>query len=127
MKRVLVVDDDKLLRGSLAKFLGEHGYEVIEASDGKDALAKAERNIPDFVITDIMMPQLDGIEMLEKMRTTPWGKNLPAVVLTIKDSDLDNINKSMQSGILAYLSKADISPEQILSILDQNLKDTQTP
>jgi DNA-binding NarL/FixJ family response regulator len=58
---------------------------------------------------------------LQKVRAQDWGKNLPAIVLTIRDTDVEGINKSMQTGTLAYLSKADISREQIVNLVDQQL------
>lgn len=120
-KKVLVVDDDKLLRTSLSQTLTAHGYQVAEAADGEEAFNKAQSDTPDVLITDIMMPKLDGVALLQKLRHTEWGKDLPAIVLTIKDADVDDVNKSLETRTVAYLSKAEVTPEQIVSLVDQQL------
>jgi CheY-like chemotaxis protein len=120
-KKVLVVDDDKLLRESLSQTLTAHGYQVSEAADGEEAFNKAQSDIPDVLITDVMMPKLGGIGLLQKLRHTKWGENLPAIVLTIKDADVDDVNKSIETHTVAYLSKAEVSPEQIVTLVDQQL------
>jgi CheY-like chemotaxis protein len=107
-KKVLVVDDDKLLRDSLA--------------EGEEALAAAEKNVPDVLITDVMMPKLDGIGLLQKLRHTTWGANIPAIVLTIKDADVEDVNRAMETHTVAYLSKAEMSPQQIVTLVDQQLQ-----
>jgi CheY-like chemotaxis protein len=122
-KKVLVVDDDKLMRESLSQVLAHHGYQVTQAGDGEEALEMAQNNTPDLLITDVMMPKLDGIGLLQKLRHTSWGATLPAIVLTIKDADVNDVNKSIETHTVAYLSKADISsPEQIVTLVDQQLK-----
>jgi PleD family two-component response regulator len=121
-KKVLVVDDDKLLRDSLAEALAEHGYLVSQAADGEEALAAAEKNVPDVLITDVMMPKLDGIGLLQKLRHTTWGANIPAIVLTIKDADVEDVNRAMETHTVAYLSKAEMSPQQIVTLVDQQLQ-----
>ena len=121
MQRILIADDDKLLRDGLAKVLAAHGYEVDQASDGEEALSKAEAKTPHLVITDIMMPKMSGMELLEKIRHTVWGENIPIIVLTIKDEDIEDVNKTMQIGTGAYLSKAEVSPDDVAKLVDQYL------
>ncbi len=122
MKKVLVVDDDKLLRDSVAKALTDRGYQVFQAADGEEGFAKAQENTPDLIITDVMMPNLDGIGMLKKIRSFAWGEHTPVLVLTIKDADIENVNTSMQIGNVSYLSKAEVSREQLLSLVDQQFQ-----
>lgn len=121
MSKILLVDDDKLMRNAMAKALSDHGYQVTEASDGEEAFGLAQANFPDMLITDVVMPKLDGIGLLQKIHGTDWGKNLPTIVLTIKDTDINEVNKSLQTGVVAYLSKADISRDQIIDLVDQTL------
>lgn len=121
MKKVLLVDDDRLLREALAKALSEHGYQVVEAGDGEQALNLATTNHPNLLMTDVVMPKLDGLGLVQKVRASEWGKELPIIVLTIKDTDINDVNKSLETGIVAYLSKSDISREQIISLVDQQL------
>jgi DNA-binding response OmpR family regulator len=121
MKRILIADDDKLLRDGLAKVLVARDYEVIQAGDGEEAFSLAESKNPDLVITDIMMPKLSGMDLLRKIRHAMWGENIPIIVLTIKDQDIEGVNKTMQIGTGAYLSKAEVSPDDVASLVDQYL------
>jgi twitching motility two-component system response regulator PilH len=123
MKRILIADDDKLLRDGLAKVLATHGYEIDQASNGEEAYSLAEAKNPDLIITDILMPKLSGLEMLEKVRHTVWGEHIPVIVLTIKDQDIEDVNKTMQIGTGAYLSKSEVSPDDVAKLVDQYLQD----
>jgi CheY-like chemotaxis protein len=123
MKKILLADDDKLLRDSLAKVLSARGYEVLQAGDGEEAFSLAEANAPNLLITDIMMPKLSGMDLMEKIRHTVWGENIPMIVLTVKDQDIEGLNKTMQVRTVAYLSKSEISPEGVAALVDQYLKD----
>lgn len=70
MTRILVVDDDREFRRGLAKALCQHGYDVTEAGDGREAMVILRENPQDLVITDINMPEMDGIEILNELRVT---------------------------------------------------------
>jgi CheY-like chemotaxis protein len=123
MKRILIADDDKLLRESLAKVLSGRGYEVQQAQDGEEAFSLAEKNPPNMLITDLMMPKMGGLDLMEKVRHTVWGENIPLIVLTVKDQDIEDVNRTMQVRTLAYLSKSEISPEAVAALVDQHLKE----
>jgi DNA-binding response OmpR family regulator len=83
-KRVLVVEDEEAVR-ELEKFiLEQHGYEVMEASDGLEGLTKAEFRKPDLILLDLMMPDVSGGRMFDEMRHHPATKDIPIVVVTGK-------------------------------------------
>jgi DNA-binding response OmpR family regulator len=121
MKKILLVDDDKLLRDSLAKVLSARGYEVQQAGDGEEAFSAAQNNVPNLIITDIMMPKLSGLDLMEKIRHTVWGEHVPIIVLTIKDQDIEDVNRTIQARTVAYLSKSEISPDGVAALVDQYL------
>jgi len=123
MKRILIADDDKLLRDGLAKVLSAHGYDVQQAGDGEEAYNMAEANPPSLIITDIMMPKMGGLDLMEKIRHTVWGENVPLIVLTVKDQDIEGLNRTMEVRTLAYLSKSEINPEGVAVLVDQYFKD----
>jgi DNA-binding response OmpR family regulator len=123
MKRILIADDDALLRDSLTKVLSARGYEVHQAGDGEEAFSSAQSSVPDLLITDIMMPKLGGMDLMEKIRHTVWGENIPIIVLTVKDQDIADVNRTMQVRTVAYLSKSEISTEGVAVLVDQYLKD----
>lgn len=111
-KTILVVDDDNLIRKSLAQALTEAGLTVVEAPNGKAGLDQALSSHPDMVVTDVRMPELDGLAMVEKLRADDWGKQVPIIVLTTDDSTA-SVNQALSAGVTTYLSKSSLSPDQI--------------
>ena len=89
---ILVVDDEEavvgLCRACIEHALGEE-YQVLEARDGAEALAKAERERPDLILLDIMMPGMDGFEVCRRLKASPNTKDIPVVFLTALGEDKD--------------------------------------
>ena len=113
-KKILVVEDDKALRTVLVDRLAIDGFEVSEASDGEEGLAKALSEHPDLIMLDIVMPKMDGIEVLEKLRADEWGKEASVMMLT-NLSDNTQIKKAASRGVEDYLVKAEWDIEGIVS------------
>lgn len=111
-KTVLVVDDDSLVRRSLVTILQQSGYSALEASNGKEGYEKATTEDVNLVVTDLNMPEMTGIEMTEKLRKSPKGKNLKIIILTT-DEDTTTINKAMEAGVTTYFSKSMFDLEEI--------------
>ena len=85
--KVLIADDDRLIRAMLREVLAELGHEVVEAENGEEAVARAERERPDALIVDFLMPRLSGLDALKRLRAS--GRRFPAVLLTaISDSSV---------------------------------------
>jgi len=80
--RILVVDDDAVLRGSVAKVLEEEGYSVVEAANGEDALALIDKSRPDAILLDVMMPRMNGKRVLEALRSAESTAEIPVVLMT---------------------------------------------
>lgn len=87
-QKILVVDDDKEILFSLSKLLEYDGFEVVQARDGIEALEQLEKEKPDLILLDIMMPKLDGISALMKIRES---NHLPVIVLSAKTQDSDKV------------------------------------
>lgn len=100
---VLVVEDNRELRQFVADHLREH-YRVIEAVDGKDGLEKAKKCLPDLVVSDVMMPELDGFEFVKSLRADPLINFIPVILLTGKDTKKDTIS-GLEHGANDYLVK----------------------
>lgn len=113
MTKILVVEDDRLARGALKRGLETEGYEVMEAEDGKHALEEINNGQPDLIITDKQMPNIDGHELIEKIRKTDWGKKIPILMLTGSE-DTSDVNKALESGV-AYFSKNITSIDEIIT------------
>ena len=91
--RVLVVDDDPQMRDLLARLLEREGYRPVVAADGPSALAHIEEGVPDAILLDLMMPRMDGFELLATLRRRPGGRQVPVVVVTAKSiSEADGIS-----------------------------------
>ena len=102
--KILLVDDEPGLREAVKLYLEDSGFDVCVASNVEDGLGLLQSNLPDLVITDIMMPQVDGYQFLQKLREEPRFKTLPVVLLTAKGMTTDRIS-GYQAGCDAYLPK----------------------
>lgn len=111
-KTVLLVDDDKLVRESLARVLTEKGLTVLEAINGKEGLEKALAGGIDLVVTDVIMPEVDGLAMLGSLREDVNGKEIPAIILS-NDEQTETLNQAMQAGVTVYLSKASLDADAL--------------
>jgi DNA-binding response OmpR family regulator len=83
VKTILLVDDDDEIRGAVRALLERHGFRVAEAADGNAGLAAAERDAPDLVIVDMMMPKKSGFLVLEKLKSRPGGP--PVIMITANE------------------------------------------
>lgn len=110
--RVLVVDDSEVLRKIVSFNLTREGYSVDEAKDGKEALEKLQQIKPDLVILDIMMPYVDGFEVLRRMRKDPELANIPVIMLTAKGGE-DDPKTALELGANGFLTKP-FSPIKLL-------------
>ena len=113
MSTVLVVDDEAGPRQALMRLLTKQGYETVGAGDGREALRALEAATPDVILLDLMMPGMDGIELLEALQRHPQWKALPVVVLTAL-SDTHTVNRARQLGAKEYLVKASFSVAEML-------------
>lgn len=108
-KKILIVDDNELVRKSLGAMLTTVEVSVLTATNGKEGLELALKEQPNLVITDVHMPEMDGHQMIEKIRANEWGKKVPIVIMTV-DENTDSINKALEAGVTVYLSKANADP-----------------
>src|SRR5579862_7226536 len=99
--KILVVDDEPQIRKFLRISLTAHGYEVVEASNGKEAVSKAALEKVDLVILDLGLPDLDGHEVIEQIRE--WSM-LPIIVLSVRAGDTEKV-RALDGGAADYLTK----------------------
>ena len=100
--RILIVDDEPGVTEALSEFLIDEGYFADTASDGKEAIKKLQENLYDLVITDVLMPELDGMDLLQEIRKL---KNIPATIVMTGHATLDNAVESMKLGAQEYIAK----------------------
>ena len=118
---VEIVEDDVSLSNALSdKFENEH-FEVLKAKNGEEGLTVALRERPDIILLDIIMPVMDGITMLHKLREDEWGKKAHVVVLT-NVSDMSGIARAIENGAFEYYVKSDTQIENIVESVKRILK-----
>lgn len=104
MKKILVVEDEKNIRETLVDILQIKGFEVHEADNGQVGLEKVKSVLPDLIISDIMMPVMDGFEMIKIIRKDDQVSHIPILVLSAK-AELEDVQKGFNIGIDDYLLK----------------------
>jgi len=102
--KILVVDDDEHILRSLSQYLELEDFNVVSASSGPEALALFAKEKPDLLVLDVMMPGMDGFQVLETLRKDPETAGVPVLMLTARDQHND-ILKGYQMGATSYLVK----------------------
>ena len=115
MTSVLVVDDSISMRMMLADTLKQAWYAVVEASDGRDALAAAQRSRVNLVVTDVNMPNMDGIELARALRALPDYRSTPILMLTT-ESGLDKKQQGKVAGATGWIVKP-FNPDTLLAAI----------
>ena len=124
MAKILIVDDDPLyIRIYQLKFKVD-GHTVETAVDGKEALTKIESFTPDLILLDIMMPEMDGFEVLRRLKANPKTKKIPVVLLTNLGGDDADTLKGIELGAVAYLVKSAYTPKEVLQKIKEILAAT---
>ena len=113
--------EDTLTTAMLEKNILESvGYSVVIARDGQEALDKAAQEKFDLVISDVLMPRMDGFELVARLRREKTYKEVPIIIVTTRESDEDK-RKGMEAGANAYLLKSDFTSEGLLETMERLL------
>lgn len=112
-KTILIVEDDPLLVTMYTTKFKKEGFHVLSASDGVSGLKLATENNVDFMILDVMMPKMSGIDMLTHLRQSPTGKDTPTIVLTNLSDQAEN-ERIKNLGVKEYLVKANLTPSEVV-------------
>ena len=120
MTKIAIIEDDQAISQMYRfKFEGE-GYEVETADNGKLGLELVESMKPDIILLDIMMPEMTGDVMLEKLRGTDWGKSIKVIILT-NMGEQEIPPKVKELGVSGIILKADMTPKQVADIVKKQL------
>jgi DNA-binding response OmpR family regulator len=103
-KKILLVDDEEDILDFLELILDEQGYSVIKANSGREALAAAQMNRPELILLDIMMPEMDGWEVLKLLKADEEVSHIPVAMLTARTEMKDKI-QGLQEGAIDYICK----------------------
>ena len=111
-QKIAIIEDDMAISQMYRLKFEVEGYEVETADNGILGLELAKTMKPDIILLDMMMPEMNGDEMLTKMRATDWGKDIKVIILTNRGEE--EAPKSIKSlGVLSYIVKADATPRQV--------------
>jgi CheY-like chemotaxis protein len=113
-KSILLVEDDRFLRKAAEATLRRHGFIVRTAADGEEALQRVRDEVPDLVLLDLIMPKLQGFEVLRILKQDPATKQIPVVVLSNLGQDSD-VQQALQGGAVAYFIKANLSLQDLVT------------
>jgi two-component system chemotaxis response regulator CheY len=117
MRKILTVDDSNSIRQMVAYTLRKAGYEVIEAVDGKDGLAKVNATKFDLIVTDLNMPLMDGIQMIAAVRKLPGYSFIPILMLTT-ESQAEKKDAGKKAGATGWIVKP-FNEEQLVSVIQK--------
>jgi len=122
-KTVLIVEDDTSLRNALFDKLKLKGLFPVEARNGEEGLQFALRDRPDLILLDILMPDMDGLTLMKKLRATDmWGKQVPIILLTNLSSDNEEITQAIaEGGPVQFLIKSDLTIDAVLEKVGEEL------
>jgi DNA-binding response OmpR family regulator len=104
MKKILVVDDSENIRRLIVNALEKSGYEVVSFENGFEVIKNADKVNPDLIVSDIMMPKLDGLKMLMALKNRVETRNIPVIFLTSR-SDVRSVAEGINLGAKSYLTK----------------------
>ena len=119
-KRVLLAEDDRFLRRAGEAALKRAGYEVLGAADGEEALRMAREHLPSLVLLDLIMPKMQGFEVLTALKLDPATAAIPVIVLSNLGQEGD-VQQALQAGARAYFIKATLSVKELVKHVDDAL------
>ena len=113
MKKILFVEDESALQKTFGERLSPEGYEVISALDGEIGLRLAKTKKPDLILLDLILPKVNGFEVLKELKEEKETKDIPVIVLTNLEG-IGDVDKAIELGATTYLVKAQYSLEELV-------------
>ena len=120
MAKILIVEDDPLMSRMYHKIFTFEKYNVTLAANGEEALEQVRKDHPTIILLDIMMPKLNGFQVLDKLKSDPDTKDIPVIMLTNLSSDKDAEN-ALKKGAVKYIVKSQYEPKQITDMVKEIL------
>ena len=122
-RRILLAEDDRFLRKAATTALKRQGFTVLEAVDGEDALRVARAEAPDLILLDLIMPKLQGFEVLRALKADPATAATPVLILSNLGQDSD-VKRAMEAGAAGYFVKANLSLQALVKQVGEMLGGT---
>jgi DNA-binding response OmpR family regulator len=121
MKKILIVEDDKFLRELIVQKLLKEGYETSEAVDGEQGVKKVKEEKPDLVLLDLILPGIDGFEVLSQKKEDSNVAQIPVIILS-NLGQKEDVERGLKLGAVDYLIKAHFTPGEIIEKINNVLK-----
>jgi DNA-binding response OmpR family regulator len=112
-QKILIIEDDKFLRELISRKLIKEGYEIEEAIDGEEGIKKVPETMPDLILLDLILPGIDGFDVLTRIKEDPKTSLIPVVILS-NLGQKDEVEKGLKLGAVDFLIKAHFTPEEIV-------------
>ena len=112
-KKILIVEDDKFLRDLISQKLVKEGYDITEAVDGEKGVESVKKDKPDLVLLDLILPGIDGFEVLSRIKADPLLSSIPVIILS-NLGQKEDVERGLKLGAVDYLIKAHFTPEEII-------------
>jgi len=122
MKKILFIEDEFTLQKSMGEFLEKAGFKIIQALDGEIGLNLAEKEKPDLILLDLILPKISGFEVLKRLKENKETKDIPVIILTNLEESTD-VGKSLELGATTYLVKSDQSLDDVLERIKETLRE----
>ncbi len=120
MAKIAIIEDDQAISQMYRIKFETEGYEVETANNGKLGLELASKMRPDIILLDLMMPEMNGDEMLKKLRATAWGKHIKVIILTnVGEQEAPDILEKL--GVRRFIVKAEMTPRQVAEMVKAEL------
>jgi DNA-binding response OmpR family regulator len=113
-QKILIIEDDRFLRKVIAKKLSREKYQIIEAIDGEEGLRLAQLESPDLILLDLVLPQIDGFEVLERIKNNENISKIPVIILSNLGGE-DKASKGLKMGAADFLVKSELNPGEIVN------------
>lgn len=120
-KKILIIEDEEVLVNMYETKFTSEGYQILKATNGEDGLILVQKEKPDLILLDVILPKMDGFMVLKKIKSDPTTKNIPVILLTNLGQDED-INKGKEDGAVAYLVKANLTPSEVIDKVKEIFK-----
>ena len=120
MAKILIIEDDPLMLRMYQKIFKFEGYEVTVASNGEEGIDQTRKEKPTLILLDIMMPKMNGLEVLDKLKNDPVTKKIPIVMLTNLAGSND-AEKALTLGAVKYIVKSEFDPKQVTNMVKEIL------
>jgi len=119
-KKILIIEDDKFLRELIAQKLSKENFGVSEAIDGEEGIKKIKEEKPDLILLDLILPGIDGFEVLSRMKEDPALTSIPVIILS-NLGQKEDVERGLKLGAVDYLIKAHFTPGEIIEKVKANL------